>query len=336
MPVPTPATTAAPTRARRVTLSTTSRSAPRLLPKIVIYSEEGVGKTSFAAGAVLDGVAVEARDDVFFIDVEESTLRIRVNRATRDDGLPPQDLDDVHDALDALDADGHQFRWVAIDTIDALEKLIIDAVCKQHGVDNIEAFGYGKGYTIIADEVRRILAKLERLRRRGLGVIILGHADIKVRHDPTVDDYDRWQLRLGKQAAALVREWAEVVGFAAHEIVTERDDGARRARGTLTGARMLYLNAQAGFHAKTRAGLPLPAEVPLEWSKFSDALEAAMREEDAAVARLLERGRGLNAKDRATFEKNIKQCAGDAARLKKAEEWLNEKLGAADGAGRSE
>ena len=168
-------------------------------------------------------------------------------------------------AIDALTREEHPFKTLVIDTIDWLEPLCWAHVCKAAGKPDIEAFGYGKGYVAAVDAWRLLLGRLEALQaRRGMHVILLGHAVARDHRDPELDSWKRWTPKLHQAAADLICEWCDAVLYATHEAVARKD--GPRARGVSTGQRVLHTEWTAGHVAKNRHGLP--PLLPLSWAQL--------------------------------------------------------------------
>ena len=92
---------------------------------------------------------------------------------------------------------------MAIDSLDWLERLIWDAVCRRESATTIEKVGggYGKGYTLALDYWRRLIDNLGVLHRdRGMMVFLIAHAKVEKFEDPEAPAYDRYSPRLHKHA----------------------------------------------------------------------------------------------------------------------------------------
>lgn len=277
---------------RRLTLESIQRNVGHAPDRILLTGTEGVGKTSWAAGAPAP----------IFICAEDGMPRA-LSSVPR---FPaPQSFDEVLEAIGSLSDGEHEFRTLVIDTVDWLEPLVWAAVCTKNGWDSIEAPGYGKGYTAATDEWRRLLVALDRLRaKRGMEVILLAHASIRTFQNPMGPDYDRYEVKLHKGAAALVREWCDTNLFAIHEEFGGVDkSGKPTKKGVSTGRRVVHTERTAAWHAKNRHGLP--NELALDYAEYAKArevgepaapadltaeaealiVECAMSEADAATAR---------------------------------------------------
>lgn len=181
----------------------------------------------------------------------------------------PECYEDVMNAIDELYKEEHSFKTLVVDTIDKLEPMVWEKVCKDGGKKNIEEFGYQKGY-VMADPIWiEFFQALDSLRRKGMTTLILCHNEGKLIEDPTHGGYNKWTPKLHKRANALLYEWADVVGFLEVERVVQKEqNGAKKARSTTTGQRILYLEDMGGFVAKNRYDLEprllIPKEMPYE------------------------------------------------------------------------
>lgn len=222
------------------------------------YGPEGVGKSSFGAGA----------PKPIFVGAEDGTAQLDVARFPA-----PETWEDVLDVPRVLMRDAHDYQTVVFDTLDWIEPLIWKAVCDRDGFDNIEGYGFGKGYQVALDEWRKLLSSLERLMTtKGMNVVLLAHSWIRPFKNPSGEDFDRYELKIHTKAAGLVKEWSEAVLFANFETFVKEDKKTKRSKGVSTGARMLYTERKAAYDAKSR--YPIPEELPLSWADFEAAVVA--------------------------------------------------------------
>ena len=229
-------------------------------PRIMIYGQEGVGKSTLGASAP-DPIFIQTEDGLGEIDTCKFPLA--------------GTLSDVLAELTALRDEEHNFRTVVIDSLDWLERLIFDEVCKEFGVRSIEKAdgGYGKGYVDALVHWRKVLALLDDLRnKRGMMVILLAHAKVERFEDPENIAYDRYAPRLHKHAASLISEWVDAVLFAAKRLRVSKDGDSRAIAapiGADGGERILRTNGSPACLAKNR--FSLPNEIPLRWDAFLQA-----------------------------------------------------------------
>jgi hypothetical protein len=253
----------------RMTLDQIRRGSGPRPDRILLMGTEGVGKTTFAADA----------PNPIFLCAEDGIPKML-------DHIPrfpePQTFTDALDAVRALIQGDHEYRTLAVDTIDWLEPLIWRELCARNGWADIEAPGYGKGYTAATEEWRRFLAALDTLRqKRGMEIILLAHAAIRTFSNPAGADFSRYECKLNKQAAALVKEWTDVNLFAIHEEFAQVKGGKETRKGISTGRRVIHTQRTAAWDAKNRHALP--TELPLNYADYAAARAAGVPADPAAL-----------------------------------------------------
>ena len=230
-------------------------------PKIVVVGQGKIGKTTFAAMAP-KAIGILTEDGADAVDANAFPL------ATS--------LADVYTAIDTLINQDHEFQTLFIDSLDWLEPLVQDHVCKANNWKNIEQPGFGKGYVAAAEEWRNLLSGLEVLRAdKGMGIILIAHDKIKRIEDPLTEGFDSHVLKLHDRAGALVQEWADVIGYAGYRIFTSKTDagfGNKETKATTTGERIFHVEPHPAHCGGNRFGL---TNMPLDWAAFQEALTAA-------------------------------------------------------------
>jgi hypothetical protein len=230
-------------------------------PKVVVVGTGKIGKTTFAAMAP-NAIGILTEDGADAVDAQAFPLA--------------SSLAEVYAAIDTLINQEHEFQTLFIDSLDWLEPMVQDYVCKQNNWKNIEQPGFGKGYVAAAEEWRNLLSGLEVLRAaKGMGIILIAHDKIKRIEDPLTEGYDSHVLKLHDRAAALVSEWADVIGYAGYRIFTSKTDagfGNKETKATTTGERILHVEPHPAHCGGNRFGL---SNMPLDWVAFQDALTVA-------------------------------------------------------------
>jgi hypothetical protein len=209
--------------------------------KAVIYGPEGVGKSTLAS---LTPAPV-------FLDTEGGTHHLDVVRLDA-----ASSWEEITAATVQLAKAEHPFKSLIIDTADWLEKRLAEHLCRKANKDSIEDFGYGKGWVILTEEFARFLNSLDALTARGMHVVFLAHSTVKKFEAPDqAGSYDRFELKLSKSVAPLLKEWADVVLFANYVTrIAEKDSGKNRGVGGKE--RVLFATHSAAYDAKNRHGLP--------------------------------------------------------------------------------
>jgi hypothetical protein len=239
-------------------LNSVSRTRRAEAPAILLTGEPKIGKSTLAANAP-EPIFIATEDGLAGIDAQAFPI------ATA--------LEDVYAAMATLLSEKHGYMTAVLDSLDWLEPLLHDYVCRQNKWDSIESPGYGKGYVAAALEWRNFLDGMNALRRqRGMGVILIGHVAQKRIESPTHEGYDAWVLKLHQRAAGLVSEWADIVGFAAHKIAVKKTDagfGNKENKAIKTGQRVLHLEAHPAYPSGTRFGL---RDCELSWDALAEQL----------------------------------------------------------------
>lgn len=225
-------------------------------PRVMVYGVEGIGKSTFAAGA----------PSPIFICTEDGLGSLAV------DHFPiVSSVSDVLSAISSLYSDEHDYRTVALDSLDWLETMIWRDVESKHDAKDL---AYGKGAVIAADRWREILDGLNALRNdRGMAVILIAHCTIKRFDSPETEPFDRYQPKLQDRSNALIREWCDAVLFANYKTLIKKDDvGFNKtvSRGISTGERLLFTSERPAYMAKNRYGLP--DSISLSWEAFESAI----------------------------------------------------------------
>lgn len=282
--------------------------------RIVLAGVEGVGKSSFAAAA----------PSPIFLACEEGTAHLDVQRFPK-----PEKWTDVLEAIRTLETEPHEFKTLVVDTVDAAQPLLWAHICARDSssktpLKSVEDYGYGKGYEVALDEWRVFLAALDRLRDRGMNIVLIAHSHIKPFKNPEGLDFDRYEIKLHHKAAGLVKEWSDCVLFANFETIAAQDR-LKRVRGVSTGARFLYTTRTAAYDAKNRQNLP--ESLPLSWDEFSAAVEANQTADSATLTlSISEAAEGLDAATKAQVAGYLTVAGTDGVKLGKLLAWVNSKL----------
>ncbi len=227
--------------------------------RVVIYGPEGVGKTSFAAQF----------PEPVFLDTEGGTIHLDVTRFPK-----PTTWEQVTALVEQLRQNSHPFQTLVVDTVDWLERLLADYVCRRGQKKGIEDFGFGKGYTYLAEEFSGFLQSLEALRERGMHILMVAHSTIRKFEQPDASgSYDRYELKLTKQCAPLLKEWCDLLLFANYFTKLTEQDGKQKAVGGKE--RRLHTTHCAAFDAKNRHGLD--EVLPMRFEAIAAVIPAGLQ-----------------------------------------------------------
>ncbi|MCE7028445.1 ATP-binding protein [Jiella avicenniae] len=221
-------------------------------PRVLIYGNEGVGKTTLAS---------EFPNPVFLQAEEGTPGELELSSF----GTLPT-FGAVMEAMEALYNDEHDFNTVVVDSVTALQRLIFVETCRRgdeygNAKARIEDFGYGKGYVNAKVVLREFLEGCDLLRRdRGMAIVLIAHSVVTTFNDPETASYDRYEIDLHKQLLGEVTRDLDAILLLKKPVKTEEEkkgfNGTRtRASGAATVVLMHPIGKPA-FVAKNRYGMP--------------------------------------------------------------------------------
>lgn len=191
--------------------------------KVVIYGPPKIGKSTLVAQAT-GALMIPTEDRVNHIDCDKTGI--------------VQSYDELMEIFEYLSNQG-TYKSIIIDTIDWLEPLIWKKICKEKGFNSLvedknKETNFGKGMKYHAVEGwKEFLEKCDLLRDvANINIILVAHAQVEKIDPPESESYDRYNLDIDKHAAAVVFEWADIVGFYNREILVKTEDkGFNQKRG---------------------------------------------------------------------------------------------------------
>jgi hypothetical protein len=207
--------------------------------KLGIYGAEGIGKTSLA----------NELPDPLFIDTENGSARINCRR------IKTSSWENLTAIVKSVIDNPTICKTLVIDTLDKAESFCIDYLCQKFRKANIEDWGYGRGYTILQDEVNRLFELLNKVIAVGIHVVVIAHGKPRKFELPEeAGAFDRWELKLTRQVGPLFKEWCDILLFCNYKTyVVTTDNNTKKAQG---GKRVMYTTHHACWDAKNRFNLP--------------------------------------------------------------------------------
>jgi hypothetical protein len=187
------------------------------------------------------------------------------------------------------------YKTIIFDSATALERHIHDYVLRldptykagESKTATMESAhgGYGKGYTLANSILDGLLKQFDMLAvNAGINIVLTCHVFSSKITDPTVGEYDSWDLLLhspknqktyGKRE--LLTQWADVIGFLYDPVflVTAVKSNMTRAMSQNKG-RILGLSRTPAYTAGNRFGIigeiSVPAPPANGWNAFAECL----------------------------------------------------------------
>ena len=230
-------------------------------PRILLLGTHKIGKSTFACSS-------------------EKPVVIPV---IREEGIDDMDADafPVCDdylsckfALEALEQGEHEYRTVVIDSVSALQPLVMKFSIdeEQCGTEAKLGGGFGRQYDTPLLKWSDLLRKLDNLRNQGVATILIGHVTTTKHEDPVNGSYSRYDLDLPQKIREMIYRWADVILFADWTVYRDEEEsgfGAKKHRGRGDGSRKLFTQKRPSHPGGGRGVYGrLPYELPLEWSAF--------------------------------------------------------------------
>ncbi|MBU2788615.1 ATP-binding protein [Acidithiobacillus sp. VAN18-1] len=230
--------------------------------RMILYGKNGIGKTTFGAGM----------PQPFILAVEDGIgpMPVMYDRAHH------KTYDQIVGTL--MEVGGYfqsgRFRSLVVDSMDALQVKVFDKILSEHGKKHIGDFSYGKGYELFKQEWESFKDLMERFRvELGANVLLIAQCDSRTIADPINGDHNSNTMRLDKRASGVLRDWADLVGFAQLESNPIRNKDGEIVRLQETGRRILRTSPSEAFDAKNRFNLP--PTLPLAWVAVEQAIKEA-------------------------------------------------------------
>ena len=226
--------------------------------KRVVYGTEGIGKSTLAS----------KMPNPLFLDIENGSKELDVTRVDE----PLNTWGGLLTILSEIEKDPNGFRSIVIDTIDAAELLLMRYLEQKHHTNNVEALDYGKGTIYIRDEMTKLLDLLDKINDKGLNIILLAHSTIRKFEKPDeTGAYDRYELKLTRKDAPLIKEWCDCLLFTNYETTVITPSNKMEKKKITGGKRMIYTTHHPAWDAKNRYGLD--EKLPLEYNSIKQVFE---------------------------------------------------------------
>ncbi len=184
-------------------------------PKVMIYGLAGVGKSTLAS---------KLKNPVF-LDFEGGLNYLDVNRTKQ-----YQTLEAFYkDLIDLYHAKEREYDTIVIDSADWMMRKIVEQVA---GIDskNLKETlvrsngGYGAGKQILENEVRsKLLPYLVVLNKKGYGICLIAHAEMKNMHDAEGVDTKQIAPKIDVNTMNAFVEWCDNVFYLKKDV-----DGSRK------------------------------------------------------------------------------------------------------------
>lgn len=221
--------------------------------KFIIFGKSGIGKTTLASKL----------NKPLLLDIEGGANFLSIPRTEQITNLEVF----YNYLVELYKTEKLEFENIIIDSADWLTRLIVEKVA---GIDkknldktlNSGDLSYGKGTMILENHVRsKLLPMLVALNKKGYGICLIAHADIK---DVLGDDgstVERITPKIDPRTMNVMTEWC---------------DGVFYLKKNIAGERVLQVEGDETALAKNRLGLR--GDISLENNDINDILKGNIKE----------------------------------------------------------
>lgn len=213
---------------------------------VLVYGPSKIGKSTWCSGA----------DGALFLATEAGLNNLEVFQT------PIGAWDDLLLACKEIAEGQHDFKTIALDTIDNAYRMCAEHICQKFKIEHESDLGYGKGYALINNEFYRVLNKLSLLP---YGLFLISHSQERELETRT-GKLTRVVPTLPDKARKIVLGMVDVILYCDLEVTTG-DDGKAVSR------RVVRTKPSMHYEAGDRTGR-LPEVIDLDFRKFIEAYVA--------------------------------------------------------------
>lgn len=103
-----------------------------------------------------------------------------------------------------------KFKTIIVDTVDIAFQYCSEFICNLHGVDEIGAIPFGRGYTYLDDEFDKALRMICNL---DYGLVLISHSKDKTYKDETGEEYSRIVPTIDDRGARICSRTCDIIGY---------------------------------------------------------------------------------------------------------------------------
>lgn len=246
---------------------------------IVLHATEKWGKTTFGAYAP-DVAILCAPRETGYVTLYDANLVPSVDFLVLKDWLQLQKI-----CEGICSANPPKYKNLVFDALGGFERLCHQYVCDREYKGDWGSRGftsYMQGYSISIQDWLLWLSILDRIKNKGINIILLAHSLVKNFKNPLGADFDRYIVDTHEKTWGATHKWADVIlfgNFMTAVELEERDKSSALAHGKGIGGarRIVYTQRRDAYDAGNRFGLPETIDIPNQpektWTTIFEQIE---------------------------------------------------------------
>jgi len=229
-------------------------------PRLVIYGEPKIGKTSFAS----------KWPDPLLVQTEDGASGLRIPKIPE---TPCQSWEELIQCFREVIKQEHDRKTLILDTLDKAEMLAQEYVKRKYfNGDSSRYMDYYKGPVMAGEMISEVLFALDQVRaRKGMNIVLIAHDGLLPGANALGDDFKKWAPNLSKYAWNRVRDWADQIGHAQSNFKV-LDKKAKE----LGKDRWIHFRGSPGRDAGCRVGYEMPEKIKLSWDEYQEHMGAKL------------------------------------------------------------
>lgn len=257
-------------------------------PKIFIYGVPGVGKTELAAQypkcLFICSPGETGISKLMGAAAVKETPWIELTNKMVDNKEVHDVWPDLLSLLDQLATETHQHETLVIDCIDGiiecLRRQVLEVDFK--GNDGKKEGGYdhfGAGTTkLLGYVVTELVPRLERVKSKGMRVILVAHSELYLHQNPEGADYMKYRpYGMPEKVTNRLFGWSDMVLFLHNEVYAMEGEGIKKGKATGSSRKIRTVDMPLAF-AKNRSSLPQDIDMGNSGREAFDNLCTALKE----------------------------------------------------------
>jgi len=244
---------------------------------VVLMAVEGWGKTSCGAYAPGAGIMMAGNE----------TGYVTLAAGGRVPTIPHVNVtswSEVLGTIDGLIENTEGIKLLVLDALLGFERACHEHVCQREykgdwGERGFTAFQ--RGYEVALDDWLEMLARLDVLNKKGVGILLLSHARVSPFRNPLGPDIDQYQPDCHAKTWGQTAKWCDAVlcGVFRAVPVDSKAKADDRTKGIGAAIREVHCERRDGVVAKNRYGMPPVISIPNDprqiWTTIVGAMKGA-------------------------------------------------------------